>query len=73
MKFLNYPSESPFQQHILSRLWTNLLREVLDLDEPLEIGLGNGKSWREFRIWYRVNDSLVGVGGRTYLVFTTFR
>ena len=42
MKFLNYPSESPFQQHILSRLWTNLLREVLDFDEPLEIGLGPG-------------------------------
>lgn len=31
MKFLNYPSESPFQQHILSRLWTNLLVDVLNI------------------------------------------
>ena len=31
MKFLNYPSESPFQQHILSQLWTNLLVDVLNI------------------------------------------
>ena len=84
MKFLNYPSQSPFQQHTLSRLWTNLLVKVIMLSEPEEMysyltpggqdnKCGNGKSWREFRIWYRVNDLLVGLGGRTDLVFTTFR
>jgi len=31
MKFLNYPSESPFQQHILSQFWTNLLFDVLNI------------------------------------------
>ena len=40
MKFLNYPSESPFQPQILSPLWINLIRDVLDLDEPLEIDIG---------------------------------
>jgi len=32
MKFLNYPSESPFQQHILSQLWINLIGDVLNID-----------------------------------------
>ena len=31
MKFLNYPSESPFQQHILSQLWINLIGDVLNI------------------------------------------
>ena len=31
MKFVNYPSESPFQQHILSQFWTNLLVDVLNI------------------------------------------
>ena len=31
MRFLNYPSESPFQQHILSQFWTNLLVDVLNI------------------------------------------
>lgn len=35
MKFLNYPSESPFQQHILSQLWINLIGDVLNIREEM--------------------------------------
>lgn len=31
MKFLNYPLETPFQQHILSQFWTNLIGDVLNI------------------------------------------
>ena len=35
MKFLNYPSESPFQQHILSQLWINLIDDMLNIREEM--------------------------------------